>query len=77
MPTAFWRLPDVREKLNLLDRSGIATEFFRRNPDYHADYQQTFQKLRHGAADASALRSGLAHRWGLRFCPRSQHARLY
>ena len=31
MPTAFWRSPDIREQLKLLDRPGFAIEFLRRN----------------------------------------------
>ena len=69
MPTAFWRSPDIREWLNSLDRPGFAVEFLRRNPDYSADYEQTFRQLENGGIDAYVLRSGLAHRWGLALCP--------
>lgn len=69
MPTAFWRSPDIREQLNFLDRPGFAIEFLRRNPDYRADFEQICNQGSCGAADAEALRSGLAHRWGLAVCP--------
>ncbi|HWL19183.1 MAG TPA: DUF6499 domain-containing protein [Bradyrhizobium sp.] len=70
MPISFWRSSDTVEQLNRLDRPGFAIEFLRRNAGYRSDYTRTLRQIARGATDPGTARSGLARRWGLRFCPR-------
>ena len=69
MPTPFWRSPEAVARLNRLDRSALALEFLRRNPQYRADRERTLRQMQQHAADAEALQAAFARKWGLCFCP--------
>lgn len=70
MPTQYWRSPETIDRLNRLGRPGFAVEFLRRNTEYRRDYAQTQHQIARDHVDRAAARTGLARRWGLRFCPR-------
>ena len=72
MPFSFWRSSEAMAQLNRLDRAGFAVEFLRRNAGYRRDYARTLRQIAGGAADPDTARFGLARRWGLSFCPRSE-----
>jgi hypothetical protein len=75
MATLLWKSRDVLDRLNRLDRSAFAIALLRRNAAYRRDYARTLRQIAGGGVDPDKARSDLAHRWGLRFCPRSRRAR--
>lgn len=69
-----WRSQDATDALKDLDRSGLAWEFLRRNPEYREDYRQALQRIASGAITEEAAMAEISPRWGLSFRPRSRRA---
>ena len=72
--TMDWRSQDAADSLKELDRSGLAWEFLRRNPEYREDYRQALQRIASGAITEEAAMAEISRRWGLSFRPRSRRA---
>ena len=72
--TMDWRSQDAADSLKELDRSGLAWEFLRRNPEYREDYRQALQRIASGAIAEEAAMAEISRRWGLSFRPRSRRA---
>jgi len=72
--TMDWRSPNAADALKELDRSGLAWEFLRRNPEYREDYRRALQRIASGAITEEAAMTEISRRWGLSFRPRSRRA---
>lgn len=72
--TRDWRSQNAGDALKDLDRSGLAWEFLRRNPEYREDYRQALQRIASGAITEEAALAEISRRWGLSFRPRSRRA---
>ncbi len=69
-----WRSPNAADALKELDRSGLAWEFLRRNPEYREDHRRALQRIASGAITEEAAMAEISRRWGLSFRPRSRRA---
>jgi Family of unknown function (DUF6499) len=72
--TMDWRSPNAADALKELDRSGLAREFLRRNPEYREDYRRALQRIASGAITEEAAMAEISRHWGLSFRPRSRRA---
>ena len=72
--TTDWRTQGASDALKDLDRSDLAWEFLRRNPDYQEDYRKALQRIALGAVTEEAAMADISRRWGLSFRPRSRSA---
>jgi hypothetical protein len=70
--TIDWRSPASNDALKELDRSGLAWEFLRRNPEYREDYRRALQRIASGVITEEAAMTEISRRWGLSFRPRSR-----
>jgi hypothetical protein len=72
--TMDWRSQDAVDALKELDRSDLAWEFLRRNPEYREDYREALRRVASGAITEEAAMAEISRRWGLSFRPRSRRA---
>ena len=72
--TTDWRTQGAGDALKDLDRSDLAWEFLRRNPDYQEDYRRALRRIASGAITEEAAMTEISRRWGLSFRPRSRSA---
>ena len=65
--TRDWRSPEAADVLKDLDRSGVAWEFLRRDPEYREHYASVVQRMDSGAISHETALSELSDRWGCMF----------
>ena len=62
--TANWRSPEAADALNGLDRSDLAWEFLRRNPEFRQHYATILDRIASNAISEEAAVAELSDRWG-------------
>jgi hypothetical protein len=62
--TRDWRSPEAAEALKDLDRSGLAWEFLRRNPEFREHYTSILGRIESNAVSEEAAITELSDRWG-------------
>jgi Uncharacterized conserved protein (DUF2285)/Family of unknown function (DUF6499) len=65
--TRDWRSPEAADALKDLDRSGVAWEFLRRDPEYRRHYASVAQRIESGAISRETGLTELSDRWGCLF----------
>jgi Family of unknown function (DUF6499) len=65
--TRDWRSPEAADVLKDLDRSGVAWEFLRRDPEYCEHYASVVQRMDSSAISHETALSELSDRWGCMF----------
>jgi hypothetical protein len=65
--TRDWRSPEAADALKDLDRSGVAWEFLRRDPEYCEHYASVVQRMDSGAISRETALGELSDRWGCMF----------
>ena len=70
--TTDWRTQGASDALKDLDRSDLAWEFLRRNPDYQEDYRKALQRIASGSVTEESAMADISRRWGLSFRPGSR-----
>jgi hypothetical protein len=65
--TTDWRSPESVRDLKDLDRSALAWEFLRRNPEYRAHYANIIERIASGAIPDDDALTELSRRWGCLF----------
>jgi hypothetical protein len=65
MPKAAdWRLPEAADALQDLDRSAVAWEFLRRNPEFREHCTSILERIESNALSEEAALTELSDRWG-------------
>ena len=62
-----WRSPEAADVLKDLDRSGVAWEFLRRDPEYCEHYASVVQRIELDAISPDTGLAELSDRWGCMF----------
>src|SRR5215472_8332723 len=62
--TRDWRLPEAADALKDLDRSDLAWEFLRRNPEFREHYASILERIESNALSEEAALTELSDRWG-------------
>jgi len=62
--TRDWRSPEAADALKDLDRSGLAWEFLRRNPEFREHYASILERTESNALSEEAALAELSDRWG-------------
>jgi hypothetical protein len=62
--TRDWRSPEAAAALKDLDRSGLAWEFLRRNPEFREHYASILKRIESNAVSEEAGLTELSDRWG-------------
>jgi hypothetical protein len=62
--TRDWRSPEAADALKDLDRSDIAWEFLRRNPEFREHYASILERIESNAVSEEAGLTELSDRWG-------------
>jgi hypothetical protein len=65
--TTDWRSPESVQDLKDLDRSALAWEFLRRNPEYRAHYSDIVERIKSRVISEDDALSELSRRWGCLF----------
>ena len=65
--TRDWRSPEAAAALKNLDRSGVAWEFLRRDPEYCEHYASVARRMDSGAISPETGLTELSDRWGCLF----------
>jgi hypothetical protein len=65
--TRDWRSPEAADVLKDLDRSRVAWEFLRRDPEYRQHYASVVQRMDSGAISHETGLTELSDRWGCMF----------
>jgi hypothetical protein len=65
--TTDWRSQSTADALNRLDRSGLAWEFLRRNPEYRTDYGRAISDIAPVGDSQTGDTGEVARSWGLCF----------
>jgi hypothetical protein len=62
--TTDWRSPETADALKDLDRSGLAWEFLRRNPEFREHHTSILERIESDALSEEAALAELSDRWG-------------
>jgi hypothetical protein len=62
--TRDWRSPEAADALKDLDRSGLAWEFLRRDPEFREHYASILERFESNALSEEAALAELSDRWG-------------
>jgi hypothetical protein len=62
--TADWRSPETADVVKDLDRSALAWEFLRRNPEFRQHYTSVLERIGSKAVSEEDALAELCHRWG-------------
>jgi hypothetical protein len=62
--TRNWRSPEAADALKDLDRSALAWEFLRRNPEFREHYTSILERIESNAVSEEAALTELSDRWG-------------